>query len=207
MPHFQTLKSSESPVLPPIILASTSIFRQQLLKKLHLPFSTDKPQVDEARQPNESIEAMVQRLSQAKAEAVSQKNPNHIIIGSDQSAAFEGESLGKPHTFERALEQLCAMQGKIVTFYTGLHVINTAENKAFSAMDITHVHFRTHSKEALIRYLEIEQPFECAGSFKSEGLGITLFEAVETKDPNALIGLPLIELTSIFEKMGFELPL
>ena len=199
-----------SPVLPlpKLILASTSPFRQQLLQKLKLPFSTARPEVDETPIAGESVEAMVERLSQLKAQAVAQTTDEPaIIIGSDQSAALAGQPLGKPHTFEKALTQLQSMQGKIITFYTGLCVINTQTQQQFHAMDITRVHFRQLSDQALTRYLELEQPFNCAGSFKSEGLGITLFKAIETCDPNALIGLPLIELTTIFQQMGYELPL
>ena len=199
-----------SPVLPlpKLILASTSPFRQQLLQKLKLPFSTARPEVDETPIAGESVEAMVERLSQLKAQAVAQTTDEPaIIIGSDQSAALAGQPLGKPHTFEKALTQLQSMQGKTITFYTGLCVINTQTQQQFHAMDITRVHFRQLSDQALTRYLELEQPFNCAGSFKSEGLGITLFKAIETCDPNALIGLPLIELTTIFQQMGYELPL
>ena len=199
-----------SPVLPlpKLILASTSPFRQQLLQKLKLPFSTARPEVDETPIAGESVEAMVERLSQLKAQAVAQTTDEPaIIIGSDQSAALAGQPLGKPHTFEKALTQLQSMQGKIITFYTGLCVTNTQTQQQFHAMDITRVHFRQLSDQALTRYLELEQPFNCAGSFKSEGLGITLFKAIETCDPNALIGLPLIELTTIFQQMGYELPL
>ncbi|GAB6034085.1 Maf family protein [Galenea microaerophila] len=199
-----------SPVLPlpKLILASTSPFRQQLLQKLKLPFSTARPEVDETPIAGESVEAMVERLSQLKAQAVAQTTDEPaIIIGSDQSASLAGQPLGKPHTFEKALTQLQSMQGKIIIFYTGLCVINTQTQQQFQAMDITRVHFRQLSDQALTRYLELEQPFNCAGSFKSEGLGITLFKAIETCDPNALIGLPLIELTTIFQQMGYELPL
>lgn len=200
----------KSPVLPlpKLILASTSPFRQQLLQKLHLPFVTAKPEVDETPLPNETVAQMVARLSQLKAQAVAgTTRETAIIIGSDQSASLEEQPLGKPHTFENALAQLQSMQGKTITFYTGLCVINTQTGKTFQAMDLTQVHFRQLSTQAITTYLELEQPFNCAGSFKSEGLGITLFKAIETKDPNALIGLPLIELTTIFQQMGYELPL
>jgi len=196
--------------LPSIILASTSPFRQQLLKKLQLPFTTAKPQIDETPQPNESVKQMVSRLSLQKAQAVATNLPktqNSLIIGSDQSASLNEQPLGKPHTFDKALAQLKAMQGKMVTFYTGLCVIHTQTGQTFQAMDITQVHFRQLSPHTLATYLEIEQPFDCAGSFKSEGLGITLFKAIQTQDPNALIGLPLIELTSIFQQLGYELPI
>ncbi len=197
-----------SSACPKLTLASTSPFRQQLLQKLHLPFDTAKPEVDETRLANEPVKQMVQRLSRLKAEAVANQTTNaRLVIGSDQSAVLNGEALGKPHSFEKAFEQLKAMQRQSIFFYTGLCVIDTQTGKAYEALDTTEVVFRHLSDKAIKTYLEIEQPFNCAGSFKSEGLGITLFEAIHTQDPNALIGLPLIQLTTILNKIGYELPI
>ena len=210
MPNSPVLPTQNqfSPACPNIILASTSPFRQQLLQKLHLPFDTAKPEVDETRLENESVKQMVQRLSRLKAEAVAnQSTEPRLVIGSDQSAVLNGEALGKPHSFKKAFEQLKAMQGQTIYFYTGLCVVDTQTGKAYEALDTTEVVFRRLSDETLKTYLEIEQPLNCAGSFKSEGLGITLFEAIHTQDPNALIGLPLIQLTTILNKIGYELPI
>lgn len=206
MPDTHGLSTSH-PQLLPLILASTSIFRQQMLEKLHIPFKTCKPLVDETPLTNESVEQMVQRLSLAKALAASSDFPAHLIIGSDQSAVLDSKPLGKPHTFEKAQKQLRSFSGKTITFYTGLAVVNSKTGENFEKMDITQVVFRELSDETIDNYLKIEQPLKCAGSFKSEGLGVTLFERIDSRDPNALIGLPLMALTDIFYEMGISLPL
>ncbi len=206
MPHNTTVIKSNT-ALPPIILASTSSFRAQLLNKLHLPFKQVSPDVDETPLEKEHPKAMVTRLSKAKAQAIAQQQPNSIIIASDQCAVFQDRPIGKPHTTDNAIKQLQQFSQQAITFYTGLCVINTATQQVFSCMDTTQVHFRKLSQEVIKHYIEIEQPLHCAGSFKSEGLGITLFEKILSNDPNALIGLPLIELTSIFNRMGYTLPL
>lgn len=189
-----------------IVLASTSVFRQALLKKLHLPFSIAKPAIDEFIQPNESVEDMVNRLSLAKGVAIAKEVNNKIIIASDQAACFNNKAIGKPLNYANATKQLQEFSGQTVTFFTGLAVIDQASQKTFQAMDTTKVTFRNLTKTDIHNYLSIEEPFQCAGSFKSEGLGITLFEKVETTDPNALIGLPLIELTSILKQIGLQIP-
>ncbi|BBP46271.1 Maf-like protein [Thiosulfatimonas sediminis] len=199
--------STRHPQLLPLVLASTSIYRQQMLQKLQLPFMTCKPEVDEAPLANESTQQMVQRLSLAKALAPAPAFPDHLIIGSDQSAVLNDHPLGKPHTFSNAKAQLQSFSGKTITFYTGLAVVNTKTGDYYEKLDVTKVVFRTLSEQVIENYLTIEQPLKCAGSFKSEGLGITLFERIESRDPNALIGLPLIALTDIFYEMGVELPL
>ena len=201
------LNDAQSISLPRIVLGSTSVFRKQLLEKLNLPFDQLAPDIDETPLKDETPKEMVARLSKLKAEVIAKQSPNSIVIGSDQTAEFNNQPIGKPHTFDRAVEQLSLFSGQTITFYTGLSVINTATQQTYEAMDITKVHFRKLSIESIQSYIEIEQPLKCAGSFKSEGLGITLFNEIESKDPNALIGLPLIELTTIFEKMGFTLPL
>ena len=197
---------SKSNPIPLIVLGSTSSFRKQLLNKLNLTFEQAAPDIDESPLENETPKEMVARLSQRKAEVIAEKYPNAIIIASDQTAVFNNQPIGKPHTKERAIEQLSNFSGQTITFYTGLTVINTQTQQVFNSVDTTKVHFRRLSKEVIENYIEIEQPLNCAGSFKSEGLGITLFQKIESDDPNALIGLPLIQLTDIFYQMGFSLP-
>ncbi|MBN2647719.1 MAG: septum formation inhibitor Maf [Thiotrichales bacterium] len=192
--------------MPQILLASTSIFRQQLLSKLDLPFECIKPDVDETPLTFETPQEMVQRLALAKAQAPANSSTQSLIIGSDQCAVFAGKPIGKPHHFEKAQQQLKAFSGQSIDFYTGLAVYDTATQKTYQALDHTVVHFRTLSDEVITRYLEREQPLNCAGSFKSEGLGITLFKRIDSRDPNALIGLPLIALTDIFYELGYPLP-
>ncbi|WP_232023492.1 Maf family protein [Thiomicrorhabdus aquaedulcis] len=192
--------------MPNIVLGSSSIFRKQLLSKLHLNFVQASPNINETPLPNETPNAMVMRLSLQKAQALTQDFSHHIIIASDQCAVFNDQAIGKPHTPENAFAQLKQFSGQVITFYTGLVVINTHTQQTFQALDQTDVHFRHLSDSVIHNYIALEQPLNCAGSFKSEGLGITLFSAINSTDPNALIGLPLIELTSIFLKMGYELP-
>lgn len=176
----------------PLILASQSPFRQQLLSRLGLPFTSLAPNIDETPRPQESVADMVIRLGKEKAATIAQQHPDAWIIASDQSADFRGEALGKPGNFERALAQLSAMQGQVVTFYTSL-VLHTPTQQ-WTHLDTTHVHFRQLSQAQLTRYLQQEIPYQCAGSFKSEGLGACLFERIDSQDPSALIGLPLIQL-------------
>lgn len=192
--------------LPQIILASTSPFRKQLLEKLKMPFETANPKVDEVVIPGEAVADMVQRLALQKAQALSDQYPNAIVIGSDQSASFEGNPIGKPQSHTKATEQLRQLSGHTVDFYTGLAVINTATNQSHLSLDLTRVTFRQLTKAEIEHYLRLEEPYQCAGSFKSEGLGITLFEKIESTDPNALIGLPLIALTSALKQFGIAIP-
>lgn len=191
---------------PQIILASTSPFRKTLLEKLCLPFNSAKPEIDETAFKNESVEEMVQRLSLAKARKIAAQNNNAIIIASDQSAAFNNTPIGKPHNRENAIHQLTSFSGQTVIFYTGLAVIDTLHNQVYESMDTTKVTFRKLDSIDIENYLDQEEPYQCAGSFKSEGLGISLFEKLESSDPNALIGLPLIKLTSIFKSIGIQVP-
>ncbi len=194
--------------LPKIILASTSVFRKSLLEKLQIPFETAAPNIDENLLSGETVQQMVDRLSLEKAIAVAKQFPNCIIIASDQSALLNQKPLGKPLNYQNAVKQLNNCSGKCVDFYTGLAVLDTREKKAkvYQAQDTTLVCFRELSVATIHNYLMLEEPYQCAGSFKSEGLGITLFNKIETTDPNALMGLPLIELTSIFAKLGIKLP-
>lgn len=189
-----------------IVLGSTSPFRRELLSRLGLAFSVDAPDVDESHLPGEAPEALVQRLAEAKARAVAERHPHGLIIGSDQVACIDGEILGKPGTHEKAVEQLQHANGRRVSFYTGLALFNAADGRMQVCCEPFHVHFRPLAAERIERYLLAEKPYNCAGSFKSEGLGITLFQRLEGDDPNALIGLPLIRLVEMLEKEGIELP-
>ncbi|WP_341504056.1 nucleoside triphosphate pyrophosphatase [Gallaecimonas sp. GXIMD4217] len=185
-----------------LILASTSVFRKQLLAKLQLPFSTDNPQVDEHPLPGESAPDLVERLALAKADAIAAKHPNALVIGSDQVCVIDGTILGKPHTAEKAFEQLKSASAKTVVFYTGLALVNSASGQRQSLVEPFQVHFRTLTDAQIRTYIRKEQPLNCAGSFKSEGLGISLFERLEGRDPNTLVGLPLIALLEMLAKEG-----
>ncbi len=188
----------------PIVLASTSIYRSQLLSTLQLPFQTASPNVDETPLPGETAKDTAQRLSQLKALAVAQQHPDALIIGSDQVALLEGAQLGKPLTHDNAVRQLRAMRGKSVHFHTAVSLLNARTNDIQTALAETRVSFRNLSDDEIERYLRKEQPYHCAGSAKSEGLGIALIERIEGSDPNALIGLPLIILVDMFKKQGVE---
>lgn len=185
-----------------LVLASTSPFRKALLEKLQLPFVCDKPEIDETPLPGEHIEAMVRRLSLEKARACAANHPDALIIGSDQSAVLGGEKLGKPGDFDTAMAQLRAASGQAVTFYTGLCLLNSQSGKHQIDCVTCKVIFRQLDDATIRAYLEKEQPFNCAGSFKSEALGIALFERFEGDDPNALIGLPLIRLCTFLQNAG-----
>jgi len=188
-----------------LILASTSPFREELLTRLGLNFETASPGVEETRRENESAAALVRRLSEAKARAIGAAQLG-LVIGSDQVATLGDTILGKPDSHECAMEQLRLLSGNAVTFQTGLCLLDS-ENDSLQ-LDVVPftVHFRKLGEAQIDRYLRHDQPYNCAGSFKSEGLGITLFERMEGDDPTALIGLPLIRLTAMFEKAGVLLP-
>ncbi|WP_282598283.1 nucleoside triphosphate pyrophosphatase [Aeromonas sp. SrichE-2G] len=190
----------------PLILASTSRYRKALLEKLGLPFQCVSPEVDETPIPGESAEALVSRLAQAKAMAIAECHDHGLIIGSDQVCVCDGQILGKPGTVENAVAQLMRAQGKRVTFLTGLCVIDAASGHAEQMVEPFAVHFRSLDEAAIRRYVEAERPLDCAGSFKCEGMGIVLFEALEGRDPNALIGLPLIALINLLGRHGLHLP-
>ncbi|GHE90600.1 Maf family protein [Thalassotalea profundi] len=187
-----------------LVLGSTSPFRQSLLEKLNLPFITAKPDIDETALVNETPTALVERLAIEKAKAVALDHRNALIIGSDQVAVCEGEILGKPHTIENAIKQLTMFSNKCITFYTGLCVYDSKKQVAKSIVEPFHVHFKTLSKEVIKNYVLAEMPLNCAGSFKSEGLGICLFERLEGDDPNSLIGLPLIKLTQLLAQFDVD---
>jgi len=185
-----------------LVLASTSPFRKEILAKLGLAFETAAPDIDESPIEKETPEQLVVRLAEQKARAVSDNFPEHLIIGSDQVAVIDEKILGKPHTHERAVEQLSNASGKTVRFYTGLCLYNSKTNTTQSEAVPFDVVFRKLTSSQIENYLLAEKPYNCAGSFKSEALGITLFEKLQGDDPNTLIGLPLIRLVAMLEKEG-----
>jgi septum formation protein len=187
-----------------IILASTSPFRRELLGRLGLPFEAASPEADESAVPGESPERLVQRLAEAKARAVAAAHADALIIGSDQVAVIDGEILGKPGTHEAAVDQLSRASGRRVTFLTGLCLLDAAEGTCQVDLVPFSVLFRKLTEHQIEAYLRREQPYNCAGSFKSEGLGITLFRRLDGDDPNALIGLPLIRLVDMLATAGVE---
>ena len=178
----------------PLLLASSSPYRRELLARLRLPFICSSPDIDESRHPNEPAIDLVLRLAREKAQALSTSYPAHFIIGSDQVAVLDGQILGKPHTFERALEQLSAASGNSVTFLTGLALLNSHTGHCQVDCVPFTVHMRHLNRDSIERYLHAEQPYDCAGSFKAEGLGVSLFQSTEGSDATSLIGLPLIRL-------------
>lgn len=192
--------------LPPIVLASSSSYRRELLTRLQLPFTCHSPDIDETPQANESAQALVQRLALSKARALAQHYPQHIIIGSDQVAVLDGKIIGKPLHAEGATQQLSAASGRSLVFLTGLTVIDTrTQIEQVDLVPFT-VHFRTLNAAQIQRYIAAEQPFDCAGSFKSEGLGVSLFQATEGSDATSLVGLPLIRLCDMFNVCGIAVP-
>ncbi|VAW91902.1 Maf-like protein YceF [hydrothermal vent metagenome] len=186
-----------------IILASTSPFRKEILNKLQIPFTTCAPNIDEQAKKNESPHELVQRLSIEKAQACAKQSDNTLIIGSDQVAVIDNEIVGKPHNHENAIKQLRNASGKEVTFLTGLCLFNSNTEKYQADVIPFTVVFRKLTTKQIENYLNKEQPYNSAGSFKSEGLGICLFEKLIGDDPNTLIGLPLIRLTKMFEQENF----
>lgn len=190
--------------MPTLVLGSTSPYRRELLSRFGLPFTVDRPEVDETPHPGESPIALAERLAEAKARAIAARHPGACVIGSDQVAELAGRPLGKPGSREVAIDQLAAMSGAEVHFHTALCVVHAGTARA--ARDLTVVRFRTLSADEIARYVDREQPLDCAGSFKSEGLGITLFEAIRTDDPTALVGLPLIATARLLRDAGFALP-
>jgi septum formation protein len=195
---------------PPLILASTSRYRRELLARLGLAFSSTPPGVDEAPQLGERPQALVARLARAKAAAVASRQPDAWVIGSDQtavsSAAGTESTLGKPGTEMRCMEQLRSCSGRTIVFLTAVAVMRQQDNALFEFIDSTRVTFRTLDAATIERYVAKERPLDCAGGFKSEGLGITLCESIDSADPTALIGLPLIRLSAALRSAGFELP-
>jgi len=187
---------------PPLVLASTSPFRRELLARLQIPFATAAPATDETPLPGEAPEATALRLSEAKARAVAGQFPGALIIGSDQVAVLDGRIYGKPGSHERAVDQLRTMRGRTVNFFTGLCLFNAATGSARLRGIPTLVTFRDLTDAEIDNYLHREQPYNCAGSAKSEGLGIAVIAAMEGSDPNALVGLPLIALCDLLREEG-----
>lgn len=188
-----------------LILASTSPYRRELLGRLGLSFSTANPQTDESPLPSEAPEALALRLSEAKARAVMAEHPDALIIGSDQVATVDGQIYGKPGNHERAVAQLKALSGKTVNFFTGLCLLNARTGQAELRGIPTLVTFRELSEREIENYLRREPAYNCAGSAKSEGLGIALLHSMQGDDPNALIGLPLIALCDMLRRQGVEI--
>ncbi|MDX1804548.1 MAG: nucleoside triphosphate pyrophosphatase [Alcanivorax sp.] len=191
---------------PALLLASSSPFRRELLGKLNLPFRHQSPDIDESRRDGESPTALVMRLARQKAQALADQHPDTLIIGSDQVAVLGDQVLGKPGNRDNAMAQLAAASGQRVRFLTGLCLLNTASGRSQVGCEPFDVQFRTLRPQQIERYVDSEQPFNCAGSFKSEGLGIVLFKALEGRDPNALVGLPIILLTDFLAAEGLSLP-
>jgi septum formation protein len=185
-----------------LVLASTSRYRRELLGRLGLPFTVRAPTTDESALADEPPERMAERLAAAKAVSIALRDA--IVIGSDQTASLEGQLLRKPGRHDIALAQLEAAQGKTVVFHTGVHLLDTGSGRSWSHVDRTEVRFARRERDELARYLEIEQPFDCVGSFKAEGLGVVLFESIESRDPTALIGLPLIWLAAALRSAGLD---
>jgi septum formation protein len=188
----------------PLILASTSRYRRELLERLRLPFHTARPMVDEDPYPEELPQALAQRLAGAKALAVSTSNPDAWVLGSDQVAALGPALLGKPGTREVAIAQLAAMSGREVHFHTAATL--RRGQVVFEVLDTTVVVFRRLHDAEIARYVDTELPLDCAGSFKAEGLGISLFESIRSSDPTALVGLPLIAVARMLRQAGYDLP-
>jgi septum formation protein len=189
-----------------LILGSTSRYRRELLQRLALPFEVVAPEVDETPLPGERPHDLARRLASAKAWAVARRHPQAVVIGSDQVADLAGEPLGKPGSHERAVEQLRRMRGQTVVFQTALAVV--CEATGFEAVDVAPVRvvFRALSDDEIERYLRAEQPYDCAGSARSEGLGISLLERIDSDDPTALVGLPLIRTCRMLRAAGMALP-
>jgi septum formation protein len=188
--------------MPPLILASTSRYRRALLDRLGLPFTAVAPEAPELALEGETPAARAARLALAKARSV--RASDALIIGSDQVASLDGELLRKPGTHEAAVAQLAAAQGRTVLFHTAVALLDTRSGALAEHVDVTAVRFRTLDREALDRYVRLERPLDCAGSFKSEGLGIVLFESISSNDPTALIGLPLIWLAHALRQGGAD---
>ena len=189
-----------------LLLASSSPYRRELLARLRLPFDCASPDIDESHLPDEPPCALVKRLAQQKAQVLAQRYPGHLIIGSDQVAVLDETVLGKPHTFEKAREQLLAASGRQVTFLTGLALLNSATGCCQVDVVPFTVHMRQLDAAAIERYLQAEEPYDCAGSFKAEGLGVSLFARTEGPDATSLVGLPLIRLVDMLLIEGVQIP-
>ncbi len=198
------MKSAEIPSAPQLVLASTSPFRRSILERLSYPFECCAPVADETAHSDESAEQLVRRLAELKACSVAEQYPKALIIGSDQVALLDGEILGKPGEHQRAVQQLRAASGRRVEFHTGLCLLNASSGALQCVDEVFSVQFRALSDAQIEAYLQKEQPYNAAGSFKSEALGISLFESMQGDDPSALIGLPLIRLNQMLLNEGLD---
>ncbi len=196
--------NSTLPAGTELILASSSPFRRELLQRLGLPFACLSPDIDESLQPGESVADATARLSRIKAQTIGAQYPGSWVLASDQLCAFEDAALGKPGTRERAAEQLALLSGRRALFHTA--VCLQCDDRRWEARDVTEVQFRSLDSPSIERYLDREDVLGCAGSFRSEGLGIALFQSISSKDPTALIGLPLIATAGLLREAGFEVP-
>ena len=190
----------------PLLLASSSVYRRDLLSRLRLPFTCSSPDIDESHRPGESALELVQRLSLEKAQALAASHPAHLIIGSDQVAVLNDQIIGKPHTFDKARQQLLNASGASVSFLTGLTLLNSQTGHYQTDCVPFTVHMRHLNAEQIERYLHAEEPYDCAGSFKAEGLGVSLFQRTEGDDATSLVGLPLIRLVDMLLAQGVVLP-
>jgi len=190
--------------MPQLILASTSRYRRELLERLQLPFTCAAPEVDETPHPFEAPAALAVRLAMAKAQALAAQFPLAVVIGADQVADVDGQPVGKPGTHERAVAQLRQMSGRTVVFETAVAVVHAARGFARSVLVPVSVRLRSLGDDEIEHYLRREQPYDCAGSAKCEGLGIALLEAIESDDPTALIGLPLIRTAALLREAGID---
>ena len=196
--------SSPSPLPLPVILASGSRYRAQLLARIKVSFLGVAPNIDESPRANESAASLAVRLADAKARAIARQFPGHWVLGADQVAALGGHLMGKPGGHEQAVEQLRQLSGRPAQFLTAVTLLK--DDRVLKAFDVTTVRFRTLKDADIQRYLAAEPAFDCAGSFKSEGLGITLFDEIQSRDPTALIGLPLIAVSRLLREAGYNLP-
>jgi len=187
-----------------LLLASSSVYRRDILQKLRLPFTYAAPNIDESPLPHESASDLVRRLAETKAISLAERYPDHLIIGSDQVATLNNQIIGKPHTHTKAVEQLTRFRNRTVVFLTGLCLYNVTTQKLQTCVERYSVSFRDLTDAQINTYLTLEQPYDCAGSFKSEGLGISLFSKMEGEDPNTLIGLPLIALIRMLNNEGID---
>lgn len=190
----------------PLLLASSSAYRRELLTRLRLPFTCASPDIDESQRPGEAAIELVKRLAEEKARTLATHYPAHLIIGSDQVAVLDARILGKPHSFEKAREQLLAASGRRVSFLTGLALLNSQTGACQVDCVPFSVQMRSLEADRIERYLQAEQPYDCAGSFKAEGLGVSLFQSTEGPDATSLIGLPLIRLVDMLLAEGVQIP-
>jgi len=190
--------------VPQLILASTSRYRRELLVRLRLPFEVVSPEVEETPLPDEAPSALALRLARAKADAVAARHPGAVVIGSDQVADLDGQAIGKPLTHERAQQQLRRMSGHVVTFQTAVAVVRRDAGFAEALLAPVRVQFRELDEAQIEHYLRTEQPYDCAGSARSEALGIALLSSIESDDPTTLVGLPLIRTCTLLREAGLD---